>query len=508
MIVSICNEIALDGEGIFAGGLGVLEGGKFYTLARKNFEYLALTPLYVNGYIKYEFRDGNVIPIKDELPASFLQKLREVYTSKVMLKREVIETVYYEYGLNKAKIIYIRPRDNSKAEELLGRLYDHSNRRSAFYRYLYFSKASLNFLEKIGLEKIKIIDIQESFLAFVPLLLMDREIRPKMRLILHTPVPWGHPSFDRELFKEEFGYEFLEKEVNLTNLAAALCDEIIAVSKKHQEITKKMLPHFSRKITYVTNGIDIERWMDPELLKLYQSNSLNTENFSKAKYVAKNRLLDFLRGEKELKEDRITIGWTRRTVQYKRPYFILRFIQENEDLEANFILAGKTDPLDFEGLSIMKSMKELSNKKNNVVYLWNYDVQLAKLIFQGIDLNIFTPLSGWEASGTSMMKAAINGVPTLSSKDGASLEFIVDGLNGWFFGEDLKELVIPNSDKAREIDEKDYEDFSRKLKEIIRLWYEEKNKFIDVAINAIKTSINFVSSERMLKEYYGDIINI
>ncbi len=504
MIVSICNEIVLDDEGIFAGGLGVLEGGKFYTLASKNIEYLVLTPLYVNGYIKYEFKDEDLIPIKSEFPRSLMEKLKEVHNAKITIRNEEIETVYYEYSLNKAKIIYIRPRDDSKAEELLGRLYDHRNHRLTFYRYLYFSKASLNFLEKIGLENIKIIDIQESFFAFIPLLL--NKIKPKIRLVLHTPVPWGHPSFNRELFKEEFGYEFLEKEVNMTNLAAALCDEIIAVSKKHYEITKKMLPHFSKKITYVTNGVDIERWMNPELLKLYQSNSLNKENFSRVKNEAKKRLLDFFR--KKLKEDRITIGWTRRTVQYKRPYFILNFIQENEDLEANFILAGKADPSDFEGLSFMKSMKGLSDRRNNVVYLWDYNVQLAKLIFQGIDLNVFTPLSGWEASGTSMMKAAINGVPTLSSKDGASLEFIVDGLNGWFFGEDLKELVIPNSYEAGKINEKDYEEFSRKLKEIIKLWYDEKDKFLDVAINAIKTSINFVSSERMIKEYYGTIINI
>ena len=298
-------------------------------------------------------------------------------------------------------------------------------------------------------------------------------------------------------------YDFIEREVNMTTLAASLCDEIITVSRKHEEVSKKMLPQFSKKIRHVTNGIEIYRWMDPDLLKHYQNNTLNVENLKIVKEKAKLKFFDFLKNYKDLKKENMLISWTRRTVTYKRPYFVLNFIEENPELNVNFFLAGKTDPRDNEGLSYMKRMKEISERYPNVVYIWKYDTNLAKMVFQASDLILFTPLSGWEASGTSMMKAGINGTPTLSSKDGASLELIKDGYNGWFFGEELRELVLPGSLRAWEVDSHDYEAFSNKLKMIIDMWNKDKDKFYEIALNAILSFIPYVSADRMLKEFYG-----
>ena len=75
-------------------------------------------------------------------------------------------------------------------------------------------------------------------------------------------------------------------------------------------------------------------------------------------------------------------------------------------------MAGKTNPMDEMGLEFMEEMKRLSSAKNNVIYIWNYNIAVAKLIFKGIYLLLFTPFSGWEACGTSIMKAGINGIPT------------------------------------------------------------------------------------------------
>jgi len=504
MIVSITNEIAIDEGSIFAGGLGVLEADKFYAMARLNKEYLVLTPFYPKGYIGYEFKNNHPVAVEDRFPETLLSKLKEIYKTKITLKDFSINLAFYEYKLNTASIVFIKILDENLANEYLGRLYDHEQQKIMFYRYLIISKACLNFLsDYIGFKNIEVIDLQESFFAFLPLFLVEYSERPKIRLILHTPVPWGHPNFLREYFKNEMQYDFIEREVNMTTLAASLCDEIITVSRKHEEVSKKMLPQFSKKIRHVTNGIEIYRWMDPELLKHYQNNTLNVENLKIVKEKAKLKFFDFLKNYKDLKKENMLISWTRRTVTYKRPYFVLNFIEENPELNVNFFLAGKTDPRDNEGLSYMKRMKEISERYPNVVYIWKYDTNLAKMVFQASDLILFTPLSGWEASGTSMMKAGINGTPTLSSKDGASLELIKDGYNGWFFGEELRELVLPGSPRAWEVDSHDYEAFSNKLKMIIEMWNKDKDKFYEIALNAILSFIPYVSADRMLKEYYG-----
>ncbi|HLI46414.1 MAG TPA: glycogen/starch/alpha-glucan phosphorylase [Geobacterales bacterium] len=504
MIVSVTNEVALDEDSIFAGGLGVLEADKFYAMARKNLDYIVLTPYYPKGYVKYDFVNSDPFAKEDVFPSTIDEKLSKIYEANVKLKKFSSEIGFFEYRINKARIVFVKILNPELSEKLFSRLYDHSHSVNMFYRYLLFSKACIEFLEKhLGFSNIDVIDLQESFFAFIPLLL-EKENRPRIRLILHTPVPWGHPSFSRGLFHEEFNFEFIEHDVNLTSIAAAICDEIITVSKKHEEVSKNMLPHFRHKIRSVTNGIEIPRWMHAELYDRYRSGILDLKSLGEIKSNAKLTLIEHLNKYKRLDKDKMIIIWARRTVTYKRPYFIMNFIEENEDLNVNFVLAGKSDPRDGEGLSNMKRMKEFSDRYSNVVYVWSYEPKFAKLLFQGSDLNVFTPLSGWEACGTSMMKAGINGTPTISSRDGASLELIKDGYNGWFFGKELKELIYPGSQRAWEIDSEDYLDFKSKLLSIINLWESDRDRFLEISFNAINSFMPFVSCDRMLKEYYGD----
>ena len=126
---------------------------------------------------------------------------------------------------------------------------------------------------------------------------------------------------------------------------------------------------------------------------------------------------------------------------------------------------------------------------------------------KGADLLLFTPFPGWEASGTSFMKAGINGVPTLSSRDGSAIEFIVDRVNGWLFGEDLRELVNIHIDpRARRINERESREFEEKLIHICDLYFNQSETFYKVALNAMRTFVHRVNIERVLKEYYPDIV--
>jgi len=98
------------------------------------------------------------------------------------------------------------------------------------------------------------------------------------------------------------------------------------------------------------------------------------------------------------------------------------------------------------------------------VYLHDYDVSKARILFQGSDLLLFTPFSGWKACGTSYVRALVNGVPVISSRDGGAIELIEDGANGWLFGRDIREFIsIYGDPQAKTIDESDYAEFSSKL---------------------------------------------
>ncbi|MGB9660029.1 MAG: glycogen/starch/alpha-glucan phosphorylase, partial [Nitrososphaerales archaeon] len=187
--------------------------------------------------------------------------------------------------------------------------------------------------------------------------------------------------------------------------------------------------------------------------------------------------------------------------------FIAQFIEENRDLPAIYVLDGKAHPNDPDGIERMKRLYDLSKNHSNVFFLPTYDLKMAKTLLQGSDLNVFTPFSGWEACGTSYMKAGVNGVPSLSSRDGGALELIKDGVNGWFFGKDIRELIdIYTDPRAEEINKEDYNDFKSRLLSIIKMYQEDKDKFYGFGLEAIKTFIPKVDITHVLKEYYKGII--
>ncbi|MEM3226357.1 MAG: glycogen/starch/alpha-glucan phosphorylase, partial [Saccharolobus sp.] len=112
----------------------------------------------------------------------------------------------------------------------------------------------------------------------------------------------------------------------------------------------------------------------------------------------------------------------------------------------------------------------------------------------------FTPFSGWEACGTSYMKAGVNGVPTLASRDGGVIEIIKDEFNGWLFGNNLYNLVDLYSEEARRIDEEDYRDFKNKFLKIVELYNKDREKYTQIMINALNTFYKWADVKRVIKE--------
>lgn len=501
VIIDIAMEVALEGSANYAGGLGVLIADKFYTAGRTGLPYVLIAPFYPNGYVDWDSGErGRYTEARHRHSLSFLSKLNyigslEARSSKGKL---IAEVDLYEYIHGTAKAILYRVKKPLLVSKLFRYLYRHHIDECTYY--IVASAVSSEIAKKIALTtEVVVVDIQESHLALAPYLL-PKGIRT--RFITHTPAPWGHPKICREA-EEVLGISLPSVET-MTEAAMDVCEKVFAVSKKHFEIVKKLFPRYSDKLSYVTNAIDLSRWQRVK-------GGIDRDSFAKERQKLREEfssLIKVLSG-KEVGE-RMMVSWCRRIVKYKRPYFIEWLLLEDLDIKdlVFIVVSGKPHVNDRWGRELTQQFVRFSKAVPNFYFYSNYDIDFAYYALSGSDLLLFTPFSCWESSGTSMMKAGVNGVPTLSSKDGASLELIEDNINGWFFGEEQKEFIdIERDQRAFEIDEEDYRDFLRKLLYVVDLFHNDKEKFLEVAYNAYKTFTPHVNMKRLLKEYYPEFMD-
>ncbi|BFH73056.1 glycosyltransferase [Sulfurisphaera javensis] len=465
MIVSITAELGLDIGENFAGGLGVLEGDKFYASARLGIDYAVITLFYRKGYTR-----------KEDKQKELLSHVIKEWESEIEFnKKGKVKVEYLAYKLNTAKAIFVNVISPEWAKKLNEQLYIENSEEERFYKYLLLSKASEKYISQIiGWDKIKYVDLQEAYPSFLPLL----RYFPRYRIIIHTPAPWGHPTFSAKFFKEEFGFEFPYDPVVMTEIGLSVATQGIVVSKKMIKHVSKVFPHHMHKIKAITNAVEIPRWRHPLL-----NNVKDLDDFIRKRKEIKKESLKKLGKESE----KPVISWVRRITQYKRPEFILRLIDELKD-DVIFIIGGKAHPFEYYGIELEKKFKDYAGTRNNVIYVPGVDINSMKLAIWSSDIWTFTPFSGWEASGTSFMKAGINGVPSVASRDGAVPEIIRDGYNGWLYGEDRDEL-LPLTSYDHE-----YEEFKKKIKEALNNYYE-------IGYNAYLTFSEFCSMDRLMREY-------
>ncbi|MGC9181194.1 glycogen/starch/alpha-glucan phosphorylase [Thermogladius sp.] len=502
VIVSVTPEIAIDQLRTYAGGLGVLEGDKVITAGEMGLDYWALTLYYRQGYVRLKFNGTEPIAEPEKQSPSVLAKLQPWDEFTVTLKGEEVIIKPLVYTHKTAKVVFFEAVCPNWARALTDRVYMADTLENQFLVYALLAKASAAFIRDfIGLENVSVIDLEEAHTA---LLLMALNVEDRARIIIHTPGPWGHPSFPGGLIAREFGL-FLGDNILLTDYALSKLRKGIVVSKKQEDVIKKLFAKHSSKIVSITNGVSLERWMDPRLYEAYNKNALSRELLISVRLDNRKKLASLLRNVKpELSaDDKPVIAWTRRLARYKRPYFVARFIEENPDVEAVFVLGGKPHPKDFDGLGYARKFRDLHLKINHVVFLSDHDVPTARTVLQGSDYLLFTPFSGWEASGTSFMKALVNGVPVLSSRDGAALEVIEDNVTGWFFGTDIRDFInIYDDPRAKEVDENEYKEFKKKLLDLIDMYHSDKDKYWEVSLNSALKTPSKVDMRRVLHKYY------
>lgn len=399
-------------------------------------------------------------------------------------------------------------------------------------------------LRALGFDNIERFHMNEGHSSLLTLELLDEEVRKAGResvapedvdsvrdkcvFTTHTPIPAGHDQFPMDLAdrilarREVFDVRDViccDGVLNMTYLALNFSHYVNGVAMRHGEVSRDMFAGYV--IDAITNGVHPATWVAEPFKELYdryipgwkQDNfnlryalSIPKQKVWDAHTEAKKRLLQHVNRETNVGMDAnvITLGFARRASAYKRGDLLFHDIQRLKSISSNIgsfqvIFAGKAHPQDQGGKELIKRIfiaKESVKREIRISYLENYDIDLGKMITSGVDVWLNTPEPPLEASGTSGMKAALNGVPSLSVLDGWWVEGHIEGVTGWSIGENNQ-----GWGEARDRS-KDASSLYDKLERvIIPMFYHERDLFIDVMLHCIALNGSFFNTQRMLQQY-------
>ena len=372
-------------------------------------------------------------------------------------------------------------------------------------------------------------------------------VRQKCIFTTHTPVPSGHDQFPLDAVGRALGCKngFFDlfspgiaprvigppqygsaaaaaqpvSVLNMTYLGLNMSRYVNGVAKKHGEVSRLMFAGYH--IDAITNGVHVQTWACPAVQALYDkyladwrrdnfslryAESIPSSELWEAHMSAKRELLEHVRAncQADLDPAAFTIGFARRITPYKRPDLLFldlerlrRIVRECGKIQV--LCAGKAHPREHEGKLIIQQIfkiRELLRADLPIVFIPNYDLNVAKLLTSGVDLWLNTPQPPLEASGTSGMKAALNGIPSLSILDGWWIEGHIEGVTGWSIGEKL-----PGAGSLAER-QRDASSLYEKLEQVILpMFYNDRERFIAVMRHAIAINGSFFNTQRMLQQY-------
>ena len=289
---------------------------------------------------------------------------------------------------------------------------------------------------------------------------------------------------------------------NMTIGALRLSKIANGVAQLHGETSNKMWAEVDKRaeILAITNAIHLPTWVDNAMIRAAEDGS----DLWEPHLQNKRALIDFIEAKNgvRLDEEKLIIGFSRRAAPYKRSDFIFSDLSIVEPLllEKKFqiVFSGKAHPLDDVGKLIVKNLVAMSRKyPKAVVFLENYDMSIGRMLTRGSDIWLNNPRRPLEASGTSGMKAAMNGVLNLSILDGWWPEACVHGVTGWQFGDGFEheEEEIQDAHDLKAL-------YKVLLEEVIPTYYENKSAWMDMMRESILQTKEPFAVKRMLDEYY------
>ncbi|MBI5914580.1 MAG: alpha-glucan family phosphorylase [Bacteroidetes bacterium] len=343
-----------------------------------------------------------------------------------------------------------------------------------------------------------------------------KTVREKIVFTTHTPIVQGNEShpIDRILYmganlnlKRKHLETLGGEPFNMTVGALRLSRASNAVAQLHGETANKMWAKVRKRssITAITNGVHLPTWVDAEMLKAAAGTGAGSSRQLWANHLKnKKALVDFIqkRNGIRLDENKLIIGFSRRAVAYKRSDLIFRNPKIIEPLLKNqtvqLVFSGKAHPLDDAGKAIVANLVAMGKKyPKSVVFLADYDMAIGAALTRGADVWLNNPVRPKEASGTSGMKASMNGVLNLSILDGWWPEACQHGVNGWQFG-DAQELDDPAAQDLHDMNAL----YAVLTKEVVPTFYKNQRKWVEMMRQSIQSTQEQFSVKRMLQEYY------
>lgn len=518
-------EVGLDSKiPTYSGGLGVLAGDTLKACADVEYPVVGITLLNKHGYFFQGIKDG----VQTEMPVAwkiddFLEPVDAEIEIEIGDETVIVgcwkKTLTGQNGFE-VPILFL-DTDSEKNSEEARDITDHLYGEGHAYRLkqeIVLGVGGVKMLNKLGYN-IQKYHMNEGHSAFLTLELVKElkdieKVKERCIFTTHTPVPAGHDKFAIRLVKkylDEENYALITKThrengfLNMTLLAMDHSSFINGVAKSHAKVSREMFPDYD--IHSITNGIHIPTWVSTHFEKLYDAHTTNwrtnpndlrlvsnvkAQEIWDAHYESKKHIIDFVNATQNagMDYDYFTIGWARRFTSYKRPDLFLENISKligiaEKHGPIQIIYGGKAHPNDTEGKRLLQKVLEIAQSLNDVVkmvYVANYDMYVSKFTTGGVDLWLNTPMPPLEASGTSGMKCAINGIPQLSVLDGWWHEGCVEGETGWSF---------TTSDELYDLLEN----------HIVYTFYNHRNKWINIMKKVIMLNGSFFNARRMINEY-------
>lgn len=348
-------------------------------------------------------------------------------------------------------------------------------------------------------------------------------VREMCIITTHTPVAAGHDRFSYDLVEHCLGDHLDLAELkllggsdglNMTLLAFNLSGSINGVARRHAETTSRSFPGYH--VRAITNGVHVPTWTHASFARLFQArvphwrhepevlsvaDQLKDEDVWTAHQEAKRDLLQLVKSTcgVEMREDVPLMGFARRMTGYKRPDLLFSDLSRLTEIARRqpfqLVFAGKAHPHDEPGKRLIEELHRHMAHLSNVipmVFLPNYDMTMAATLVAGADVWLNTPLPPMEASGTSGMKAAVNGVLNLSVLDGWWLEGCIDGVTGWAIGNDGE--IEPGAAHADVL-------YGRLEETVLPLYYQDRGKWIWMMKQSISKLGSYFNSQRMMRRY-------
>jgi starch phosphorylase len=531
----------------YSGGLGMLAGDSLRSAADTGVNLVAVSLVHRRGYFEQHL-DGQGQQTESDVvwsPEAMLPSAGQTVAIQMQGRTITLQAWRFDVvGVTGHVIpVFLLDADVEGNDAWDRHLTDHLYGGDTYYRLrqeAILGLGGIHLLHALGCQP-EVCHMNEGHAALLTIGLLEARLAPSplsaateddARAIqqhcvftTHTPVPAGHDKFGIDQMVQVLGHErattidrfgcLHNQLLNMTYLALRFSRYVNGVAMQHGKVSQQMFPEYN--VHSITNGVHAATWLsqpfqtllDAEVPEWRHDNQylrsvygIAPEKIAEAHAAGKQRLLETVqqRTGKTLDPTVLTLGFARRVATYKRITLLFqqpeRLVEIAERIGGlQILMAGKAHPADNAGKGLIREVfadaAKLNSSKLEILYLENYDWELGEQLTNGVDVWLNTPLRPYEASGTSGMKAAMNGVPSLSVLDGWWIEGCAEDITGW---------AVPDLDDEAQEANALYE----KLEQAVAPMYADKARWAEMQRHCIAMNGTFFNTHRMIGQYVSN----